>query len=82
MVWCSPGCFQNQQSSQLRRNLLQVFEVRLHSDRVGNSLIVYPGHRITKGFGALPEVSIQTLLVCRYSRIASMPFSRPIPDLL
>jgi len=82
MVRRSPGRFQNQQSGQLRGHLFQVLKVRLHCDRVGNGLIVSLSHRITNGFGALPEVSIQTLLVWRYSRIASIPFSRPIPDLL
>ncbi len=82
MIRRSPGSLKHQQSGQLGRNLLQVFEVRLHCDGVGNDLIVNLSHRITNGFGALPEVSIQTLLVCRYSRIASIPFSRPIPDLL
>jgi hypothetical protein len=39
-------------------------------------------YRITKGLGALPAISIQTLLVCKYSWIASDPLSRPIPDRL
>ncbi len=34
------------------------------------------------GFGAFPAMSIQTLFVCKYSRIASIPLSRPIPDRL
>ena len=38
-------------------------------------------HRITKGFaGASSEVLIQTDLVSRNSWMASMPFSRPMPD--
>ena len=41
-----------------------------------------PANLMTKGFGAFPTVSIQTLFVCRYSRIASIPLSRPSPDLL
>ena len=37
---------------------------------------------LTKGLGTLPEMSIQTLLVWRYSWMASAPLSRPIPDRL
>lgn len=37
---------------------------------------------ITNGFGAFPAMSIHTLFVCRYSRIASIPLSRPIPERL
>ena len=65
---------------KLRGHLFQVLEVNLHRKYVGRCLVV--DHLITNGFGAFPAVSIQTLLVCRYSRIASIPFSRPIPDLL
>ena len=37
--------------------------------------------RITKGFsGAFRLVEIQTLLVSRYSRIDSIPLSRPMPE--
>lgn len=35
--------------------------------------------RITKGFGTSVSVEIQTVLVCRYSLIASCPLSRPMP---
>lgn len=37
---------------------------------------------ITNGLPALAPVLIHTLLVCRYSLIASMPFSRPRPEAL
>ena len=35
--------------------------------------------RMTKGLGTSLAVEIQTLLVCMNSRIASWPFSRPMP---
>ena len=38
--------------------------------------------RMTNGSGVSFAVLIQTLLVWRYSRIASIPFSRPTPDRL
>ena len=74
--------FQDQQPGELRRHLLQILEPSLRRQYVFNGLVVNFRHRITNGFGALPAVSIQTLLVCRYSRIASIPFSRPMPDRL
>lgn len=38
-------------------------------------------HRITNGLSGVSRlVEIQTLLVSRYSRIASMPLSRPMPE--
>ena len=80
MIRRGAGRLKHQQPGQLRRHLLQVLEVSLHRQYVSSRLVV--DHLITNGFGAFPAVSIQTLLVCRYSRIASIPFSRPIPDLL
>jgi len=40
------------------------------------------GYLSPNGLAVLPSMSIHTLLVCRYSRIASIPPSRPKPDLL
>src|SRR5690554_2562762 len=39
-------------------------------------------YRITNGFAVAAPVLIHTLLVCKYSRMASMPFSRPRPECL
>src|SRR5579872_819256 len=75
------GCLENQEPRKLCGNLFEVLEILLRGKNVAGGLVVNH-YRITNGFGALPATSIQTLLVCRYSRIASMPFSRPIPDRL
>jgi hypothetical protein len=39
-------------------------------------------YRITNGFAVTAPVLIQTLFVCKYSSIASIPFSRPKPESL
>src|ERR1700733_7059033 len=65
------GCGQHQQSRKLRGNLLQIFKTFLIFDNVRCGRVVYhepstlstPDYRITNGFGALPAMSIQTLLV-------------------
>src|SRR5581483_11567775 len=75
------GGRKDQPSGQLRGHLFQVFKAPLICADV-NSGCVIDGHRITNGFGALPAMSIHTLLVWRYSRMASMPLSRPIPERL
>lgn len=75
------GGFQNQKAGKLRGDLLQVLEVRLGGEDIAGGLIV-DHYRITNGFGTFPAMSIHTLFVCRYSRMASIPFSRPIPDRL
>lgn len=38
--------------------------------------------RITNGLPVAAPVLIQTLFTCRYSRMASIPFSRPRPESL
>ncbi len=61
MIGRTTSCFENEKPGQLRRHLLQVLEVNLRRKYVGCCLVV--NHLITKGFGAFPAVSIQTLLV-------------------
>ena len=73
------GCRQHQQAGQLRGNLAKVLEVFAGFDDIRCRRVVY---RITNGFGLLPEMSIHTLFVCKYSRMASAPLSRPMPDRL
>lgn len=73
------GGIEHQQACELRRHLAQILEVLAVFENVGDSVVVY---RITKGLGLLPEMSIHTLFVCKYSRIASDPLSLPIPDRL
>ena len=77
-TWRS-GRSQYQQTGQLRGHLAQIFEAASRFENIGGGLVVY---RSTNGLGVLPEISIHTLFVCRYSRIASMPLSRPMPDRL
>ena len=90
------GGGEDEQAGQLRRDLTQVFEVAAVFENVddggvvdemrqrlgGRHAVIARAYRITNGFGALPAMSIQTLLVCRYSRMASRPLSRPMPERL
>src|SRR5579885_2944517 len=80
------GGLKHQQTRELRGHLPEILKrfSRFEYVRDGGfvELCCKRLHRITNGFGLLPEMSIHTLLVCRYSRIASAPLSRPIPDRL
>lgn len=73
------GRSQHEQARELRGSLAQVLELLAGIDDVGRGRVVY---RITNGFGLLPEMSIHTLFVCKYSRMASAPLSRPMPERL
>lgn len=88
-----PGRVEHQQPRELGRYLAEILEVLAAFENVGSSVVVsstgipawvwfFRPYRNTKGLGLFPEMSIHTLFVCKYSRIASDPLSLPIPDRL